>query len=99
MRLRSSLFACALLGASFGALGTTAGAAAAVTCVGDCGGDGKVTCAELMLGVNIALGAARVADCRAFDKSGDGNVTVDELSLAVNKALWGCVPIEQKTRS
>ena len=97
MRLRSSLFACALLGASFGALGTTAGAAAAVTCVGDCGGDGKVTCAELMLGVNIALGAARVADCRAFDRSGDGNVTVDELSLAVNKALWGCVPVATAT--
>jgi subtilisin-like proprotein convertase family protein len=59
-------------------------------CAGDCSGDGSVTVDELILGVNIALGAAAMTQCPSLDTDGDGAVTVDELIRAVNHALTGC---------
>jgi hypothetical protein len=58
--------------------------------VGDCNGDLEVTVDELVLGVNIALGQADLAQCLAFDANRDGSVTVDELIQGVNNALFGC---------
>jgi hypothetical protein len=49
-----------------------------------------VTIAEIMRGVNIALGTSQLGVCPDFDGSGDGQVTVDEIVLAVNQALFGC---------
>lgn len=63
---------------------------ARAACAGDCHDDGAVTLDELVLGVNIILGQASLADCAALDSSGDGTITVDELITAINKALNGC---------
>lgn len=54
---------------------------------GDCAGDGIVTIADLILGVNIALGHQAIAACPAFDTDGTGQVTINELILAVSAAL------------
>lgn len=64
-------------------------------CSGDCDGDGRVTIAELIRGVNLALGGtagggAGGETCAAFDANGDGRVTIGELIAAVNRALDGC---------
>jgi hypothetical protein len=69
------------------------GASAAAACPGDCDGDGRVTIAELIRGVNIALGNAPVTNCPAFDLNGNGLVAINELVAAVNATLNGC-PIE-----
>jgi hypothetical protein len=64
----------------------------ALACVGDCGGDGMVTVADLVRGVNVNLGALGVDMCPTFDRDGDGSVAVNELILGVNAALSGCLP-------
>jgi hypothetical protein len=46
-----------------------------------------VTVDELVMGVNIALGAADVSACRNFDRDGSHTVTVNELVAAVNMLL------------
>lgn len=69
---------------------TGATATPTVGCVGDCDGDGRVTVDELIKGVNIALGAAPLTTCPAFDANDSQTVTVDELVTAVNLALNGC---------
>jgi cysteine-rich repeat protein len=61
-----------------------------IVCRGDCDYDGEVTVNELIIGVNIVLGAKPVGACPSFDADGSGTVTVDELIVAVNKALRGC---------
>lgn len=61
-----------------------------LVCPGDCGGDGRVTINELILGVNIALGYTDITRCPSFDRGGDGMVTIDDLIAAVNAALNGC---------
>lgn len=61
-----------------------------IACVGDCGSDGSVAIAELIRGVNIALGREPVSSCAAFDADGGGTVAVSELVQAVNHALRGC---------
>jgi len=65
----------------------------ALTCAGDCNGDGEVTVDEVIVGVNIALGVTAANVCPAFDPSDDGQVTVDEILLAVNRALTGCIAL------
>jgi hypothetical protein len=62
----------------------------AQTCPGDCGGDGSVAINELIVGVNIALGALPVSACAAFDRNGDEQVLINEVIDAVNRALNGC---------
>lgn len=68
---------------------TANGDAVAQTCVGDCNGAGSVAVNELILGVNIALGALPISDCPSF-ADGQGQVTVGRLILAVGNALDGC---------
>lgn len=68
-------------------------AAPAAACPGDCDGDGRVSIAELIRGVNIALGLAPLSNCPAFDRDGNGMVSIGELIAAVNASLGGC-PIE-----
>lgn len=67
-----------------------AGAPATAACLGDCSGAGTVAVADLIRGVNIALGNAAVGTCDAFDGDGDGAVTIAELVVAVGNALDGC---------
>ena len=55
--------------------------------LGDCDGDGHLTINELVIGVNISLGAASMGECSRFDQNGDGKVTVSELVMAVNLIL------------
>ena len=64
--------------------------APAQTCVGDCNGDGMVAINELIIGVNIALGAAPLSQCPSFDVNGDNMVGINELITAVNNALGMC---------
>lgn len=68
--------------------------AAHAACTGDCSGDGSVTVDEVVLGVNIALGAAAVGGCSAMDSDGNGVVTVDEIITAIDGALTGCPAVE-----
>jgi hypothetical protein len=62
----------------------------AQVCVGDCNGDGQVTIDEIILGVNIALGASLIGNCLALDADLNGEATVDEIVSAVSNALRGC---------
>lgn len=62
----------------------------AAACPGDCDANGQVTVDELIVAVNIALGAAATDDCFAADFNGDGEATVDEIVAAVDAALNGC---------
>ncbi len=59
-------------------------------CVGDCDDDGQVTVAELVLGVDMALGRDTADSCRAMDENGDQVVSLVELVRAVGSALEGC---------
>jgi Ca2+-binding EF-hand superfamily protein len=61
----------------------------AVPCPGDCDGDGQVTVAELVLGIEIALGRGD-DQCPAFDTNRDGRIGIDELIEVVNASLTGC---------
>jgi hypothetical protein len=60
-------------------------------CPGDCDHNNRVGVAELVVGVNISLGAAELSRCRSFDRNESGAVEVNELVAAVNASLDGCV--------
>jgi len=60
------------------------------TCAGDCDGDGRVSVAELIVGVNVALGLGDLGRCSPVDRDGNGTVSIGELITAVNRALDGC---------
>jgi cysteine-rich repeat protein len=62
----------------------------APSCAGDCDGGGQVTVDELVSGVAIALGTARLDACPQFDHDANGAVEVNELVAAVGNALDGC---------
>ncbi len=74
-----------------GALGQPA--RAAEPCGGDCNGDGTVEIHEILLGVNIALDMADVAQCEAMDGNASAQVEMNELITAVNDGLRGCPAI------
>lgn len=59
-------------------------------CAGDCDGNGAVQIAELIRGVNMALGNLPLGDCPAFDGDANDQVSINELISAVNAALNGC---------
>jgi hypothetical protein len=59
-------------------------------CVGDCNRNSEVRIGELILGVNIALGQANLAQCTAFDPNGDDRVAINELIQGTGNALEGC---------
>jgi len=73
-----------------GAVPTASPTAESEVCVRDCDGDGAVSVAELIRGVNIALGNAALDNCPSFDANGSGTVEVNELIRAVGNALEGC---------
>src|SRR5262245_38831605 len=72
-----------------GALTILLGGAAQAQCP-DCDGDGRVGVSDLVTGVSIALGVARLSACPVMDDSGDGTVSIDELVRAISAALGGC---------
>jgi len=74
------------------ALAAAVVSAAAVECVGDCDGDGRLTIDEIVTGVNIALGSLPLDRCPSFDCADKSEVTVDCLIKAVIAALNGCAP-------
>ncbi|MDX2169149.1 MAG: hypothetical protein SF182_18920 [Deltaproteobacteria bacterium] len=59
-------------------------------CAGDCNSDRMVAINELLIGVNINIGASALDACPGFDTDEDGQVLVSELIQAVNAALNGC---------
>lgn len=73
------------------------GPARALTCVGDCNGDGAVRIDELVTGVNVGLGNRPLGDCAAFECPDIlGGAIVNCAVAAVNNALLGC-PTAQPT--
>ena len=70
---------------------------ARLACAGDCDFNSATAINELVIAVNIALGASPVTACEAVDGNGDGQVTISELVAAVNIALNGCVIPPLKT--
>lgn len=64
--------------------------ATAQDCMGDCDDSGSVSVAELIRGVDIALGASAADVCAAFDLNADARVTVDELVAGVGASIFGC---------
>ena len=71
-------------------LATMVSPAAGQPCSGDCDGDGQVTVAELISGVNIALGLLPLAECPIFDRDDSGMVEIDEIIRAIGFALHSC---------
>src|SRR5262245_12577398 len=59
-------------------------------CTGDCDGDGEVSIAELITGVNISLGNAELDTCDVFDADENGQADIYELIAAVGNSLNGC---------
>jgi len=59
-------------------------------CYGDCSGDGNVTVNEVLVLIEIALGAQDITNCTDGDIDADGQISVDELLTAVGFALVGC---------
>jgi hypothetical protein len=58
-------------------------------CVGDCQGAGSISIADLILGVNIALGLQPPSACPAFQNA-QGQVDIAQLVKGVGNALGGC---------
>jgi hypothetical protein len=73
--------------------GAPAGIVIVPVCDGDCDGDGRVSIAELVTGVNIAQGQLAAGACPAFDADGDGAVAIAELIAAVRGALADCAAV------
>jgi hypothetical protein len=93
MGKRARWFAAAAAGVAGCLIAARPGAGQA--CVGDCDGDGAVSVAELIIGVNMALGNAPVDDCPAFDALADLRVTISEVIQGVANASRGCPGLEE----
>jgi hypothetical protein len=61
-----------------------------VRCDGDCDQSGQVKVAEIIRGINIALGEDQLENCDAMDSDGDGAVDVAEVLSALENAISGC---------
>jgi hypothetical protein len=59
-------------------------------CVGDCDADGQVRVNELIVAINVALGAIATQTCLAIDADRGGTASIAELTRAVGAALSGC---------
>ena len=59
-------------------------------CPGDCDSNGATTIDELVVGLDISLGAHEVTACPAFDLDGRRTISIDELIAAVESAIDGC---------
>jgi hypothetical protein len=85
------LFTFAVLATLLITAGASDRALASDTCVGDCPPlDQRVTVPELIIGVNIALGAVSADRCPSYDVDGSGHVKVSALITAVSNLLDGC---------
>ncbi len=73
-------------------LASPAQPARGLACVGDCSGNGVVSVNELVMMVNIALGAGEMSSCAGADTNADGSISIDELVRATGAALEGCEP-------
>lgn len=62
----------------------------ALSCPGDCDGDGLVRINELTTGTNLTLDRMPLEACPVFDRNFDERVGIDELVGAVFAALAGC---------
>ncbi len=78
-----------MLLAALAACVVSSSAADASVCVGDCRGNGRVAIADLLQGVNIALGRLELEACPAFANT-DGAVDIAQLIRATRNALYGC---------
>jgi hypothetical protein len=58
-------------------------------CFGDCNLDGRVSIAEIIIGVNIALGKVPVDECVAFADA-HLHVRIAQLIQGIKTALTGC---------
>lgn len=64
-----------------------------LACIGDCGGDGTVSIADLVVGVTAVLSDDAPDGCVAWDPDGDSHVRVDDLVRGIARALAGpCRP-------
>ncbi len=59
-------------------------------CIGDCDRGSDVTVDEILVMLQVALGADDVTACAPGDGNYDGAITVDEVVRAVSIALSGC---------
>ncbi len=59
-------------------------------CAGDCDRDGRVTIADVVTMVAIALDEAPVSQCPAGDTDRSGSIGIAEVIVAVAHALTGC---------
>lgn len=64
----------------------------APACPGDCDANTVVDVAELVRGVQVALGTDDLTACPAIDSNLDDAVVVDDLVRAIGAALNGCPP-------
>ncbi len=65
-------------------------ASALSDCAGDCDGDQVVGIAEVIQGINIALGQRGISTCATFDANEDGLVSIGEILGAIRRLLNGC---------
>lgn len=91
--------ASAVLAAEAEAAGSGGASTLEAFCPGDCDGDGVVSVSELVLAVNIALGARPIGDCPGADQDDNQMLTIDELVQDVRSATEGCAPPEEPTRT
>ena len=61
-----------------------------IACPGNCDGGPAVSVDELILGIQMALGASHASECTAFDANRNGTVSVEEIIAAVSSAQYGC---------
>lgn len=59
-------------------------------CAGDCDGDGVVTMNEIIILMNIVLGALPPSACSAGDGNHDGVIDINDIIIAQNNAVKGC---------
>jgi hypothetical protein len=71
------------------ALSGQSAAQSSATCVGDCDGDGRVRINELILGLQVELGARPSDACPAIDCEED-LLAINCMVVAVHNALAGC---------
>jgi hypothetical protein len=68
-----------------------------IPCVGDCGNDGKVTQADLVIGTGIDLETTPYEECPQFDRDHNNAVTVDEIVQGINNFALPVCPAPPST--
>jgi hypothetical protein len=68
--------------------------AVAVSCPGDCNGNGRASVQEVVLGFSILTGKATLERCRALDTNADDSVSVAEFVRGYRSLVDGCAGSE-----